>query len=88
MYRLCQCTWRKNHSQAELKTMFEGMALQDFTILNDNDSGKPLVTVQVSSKINGLNKRLAVNVICEESAYKARLSGTWGVNPISVMKIT
>jgi hypothetical protein len=85
MYRYVQKTWKHNHTLGELKAMFD-LPLLDYEIAEAQEN-IALSDVTCSLHIEGLGWRVSkIRLIKETAPYKAAANGTWGVNPISILK--
>lgn len=86
MYELCQKTWKRNHTQGQLKAMFSGKNLESFDVIGVGNPKEALNSLLCDVVIDGASKAISPNLICETAPYKPSVNGVWGVNPISVFK--
>jgi len=95
MKECCQLTWIFNARRKAvmfLHDYFCGKDILKFTITKMGDISpscfKCEVEMEIKEVMSGIEKRMRIfpMVICEKKDYKASPYGTWGVNPISVIK--
>lgn len=90
-----QLTWVNAHKDAILALQqflssvkpkkYEIKTCQDITVTAKD------IDVALSFKMEGVKKKvfhrtITARVVCEEALNKPSVSGTWGVNPISVLR--
>ncbi len=87
MYRLSQITWKSNNTKKYLKRLIIEK-IQGFKILSvDFDEKHPcLCDINLQVKHKGKLKELKARLIKENKPYSTSEEGTWGVNPISVIR--
>ena len=88
-----QKTWRskENNSGEMLKNWFYLKDLLTFKILKRNQISESCVDVLLSIRyVFGDSKlketKIRARVICETEPYKPDPEGTWGINPISILR--
>lgn len=88
---MLQITWNKTHSRKErkkIRSLFQEYGISEYTILSDKKIGPCMYDVQ--SRIvrkSGIRQEITIRLVCEIEPYKPSLDGTWGVNPISCLRI-
>lgn len=82
----CQLTWRANTSDplSQMKGLLEDVKIKEFEI-GEIKVVSP-VFAQCQVKINK-DKQAPLNLLKEIAPYKTGEKGTWGVNPISALKL-
>jgi len=93
MFRYTQKTWRskKDNNSELLKNWFYLKDLLTFKVLKINKISESCVDVLLGIKyVFGNSKlketKIRARVICETEPYKPDPMGTWGVNPISILR--
>ena len=90
MQNLLQKTYLDGSQPVDLPTVFGNVDIKTWKIVKSLRIGQACrdMIVNVIFGQNGItNKRkLNIRVICETAPYIPDLSGSWGVNPISVMR--
>lgn len=87
MYAYCQKTWQFNHTKSELKAMFVNLDLLKYEIKSMDEGLECARVFECEVTVNGQVKKCTPKLICEKAAFKPDLSGIWGVNPISVIRL-
>lgn len=83
-------TYRSNHVKRDIFEWYGQKKLKSFEILSFQQIVPAMIDVKVKivytiHKIKS-EKIVVARCVCERSAYQAYTDGTWGVNPISVLK--
>lgn len=93
MLKNTQKTWRskENNNSELLKNWFYLKDLLTFKILKINQISESCVDVLLSIRyVFGDSKlkemKIKARVICETEPYKPNKDGTWGVNPLSILR--
>jgi hypothetical protein len=89
MYDNCQVTWKDQRKQTDIEKHFDldQWKLKQFKIngFSNFSSSKRTFMVELSFADGHIENHMAI-VICEAAPYKAAPYGTWGVNPVSVLR--
>ncbi len=94
MYELCQITLKSIHTKKYLKNLILGSITGYEIISVDFDDKHPcLCDINIKVKHRDISlpssikvKELIVRLIKESKPYSTSEEGTWGVNPISVIR--
>jgi len=93
MFRYTQKTWRskENNNSELLKNWFYLKDLLTWKILKINQISESCVDVLLGIRyVFGDSKlketKIRARVICETEPYKPDPEGTWGINPISILR--
>ena len=93
MLKNTQKTWRskENNNSELLKSWFSLKDLLTFKVLKINQISLSCVDILLGiSYIFGDSKiketKIRARVICETEPYKPSKDGTWGVNPVSILR--
>ncbi len=86
MFKNSQITWKEEHKQEHIKTLFKDLKLESFEVLGTKRIGKALIGVATEMKINGETAVSNAMVVFENGKYNAHPNGVPGVNPISVLR--
>ena len=83
-----QRTWIANQNKWSrwLKTVYGCRKLNNFTIIQEMETGQAARDFTVKVNVNGKDSEITIRVICEIEPYKPDITGTWGVNPISALR--
>lgn len=83
MFRNCQKTWKANNNKAWLKILTDNRP-ENFNIISYNFGG--IFAVDFTVSINDNQNPQTIRLINEVGPYKPGY-GSWGVNPISAIKL-
>jgi len=87
VYKHCQITWKSNNSKKILQSLVD-MELVNYDVLLYEKVTDVAIKFIVSLEFRQAGKFVAYPmVICEKSPYEPSLKGTWGVNPISILRM-
>ena len=93
MFKYTQKTWRskENNNSELLKNWFYLKDLLTFKILRINQISLSCVDVLLGigymfGNLKLKETKVRARVICETEPYKPSKDGTWGVNPISILR--
>jgi len=89
MFEHCQLTWKEGHTSGELGKVFgnETYHLTGYEIKGHSNLSSVRQTVLMDLTFSdGRVCHHAANLLCEARPYKTATYGTWGVNPISVLR--
>lgn len=91
MYKNSQITWKKNHPEKVLKSMFpDKIATYSLGEVKKLTPAHFTVKITVGIKSSLLKienkKHLVAHLVCEIAPFKPSIKGKWGVNPSSVTK--
>lgn len=85
MFRLCQVTYKSNHAKRHLEVLthapIDGWALKNIEILNGVHAIVKATVVQEGETVH-----IEFVAIKEIAPYTPRITGVWGINPISILK--
>lgn len=86
MYDLCQTTWKAEHTKNDLKKLLP-KKIKSYSILKENVEMSGVVFV-IPFKVKVLSKetKLTARILREIGPYKPSQKGSWGINPISLLK--
>ncbi len=88
MYKLCQITWKNQHSKKEFEYLFEHFPLDEYNILDSKVLGQYSLRAVIKIKSSGKEAtNNNVMLLCETNAYQPSPTGIWGVNPISILNM-
>ena len=83
-------TYRAYHVAQNIKDWYDRKHLIEYKIIKSIKIVDAMydITVEIHYKIGNLrrNKLVTTRAICEKQPFDASVNGTWGVNPISVLK--
>lgn len=89
MYNNCQITWKDAKKQSELEKHFDlpEWKLKDFKVtgFTNFSNTKKTFMVELSFADGRVENHMAI-VFCEAAPYNPAAYGTWGVNPVSVVR--
>lgn len=90
MYGASQLTWKETHKVSDISNLFENNPIIDFEIGLGPYPGDNLADIvfRVRNTKNGRWSNFAEARLLRESApYTTDATGTWGVNPISIIRV-
>lgn len=89
MYNNCQITWKDAKKQSEIEKHFDlpEWKLKDFKVtgFTNFSNTKKTFAVELSFADGRVENHMAI-VFCEAAPYNPVPYGTWGVNPVSVVR--
>lgn len=87
MYTFCQITWKSKYTKWYLQKLLLDK-IQGFEIVSvEFDEKYPCICdINIKVKYKGLDKELKARLIKESKPRTTSEEGTWGVNPISVLR--
>ena len=90
MFAASTLTYQSNHTPKHIKDWYGRKKLTSFEILETKEVtvARSDVEVKISYSVGNVKKQIVVTAICicEREAFLPYSNGTWGVNPISVIK--
>jgi len=88
MARYTQLTWRSNHENNVqlLEGWFGAKPLSKWGITDIIFIGDACRDVYIEIDYGKGIKKIKARVICEDEPYKPNIKGTWGINPVSILK--
>lgn len=87
MYGLCTTTWKAKNTKTDLKNLIIGKIKSFRIVFTEYNSKFPcLCDINIKVKYKGKVKELKARLIKESKLYATSEEGTWGVNPISVIR--
>ncbi len=88
MFEYCQLTWKSNHKEGGikwLKNYYDHKKLTTWRMIKE-EKADFVVDFKVAIIYDHKSKIVKTRLICEKAPYKPHSDGTWGVNPISVLR--
>lgn len=81
-----QFAWREENTIKDVRSLFSGLNLQSYEVIEVNQVADALVRIAVEMKINAETFVSAIDVVFESGKHRTNPDGEPGVHPISALR--